>query len=364
MDELPSNKSPTMGNIQDNVASNGHDIIVIGASHGGIEALSLLMGTLPADLAASVFVVQHVSPQVPSHLPEILSRRGSLPASHPHDGEEFQPGRVYIAPPDRHLLVEDGRVRVGRGPRENLFRPAVDVLFRSAALAHGPRVIGVVLTAALDNGTAGLWAVKHHGGIAVVQDPSEAQHASMPESALEYVDVDHCLPVAEMGPLLGRLAREEAPAADPAAVAAPTRIADAYVSLMTGRARAETQGITMAETQGPPEGAHSLDTSAQSAGSRSGRSTKMGSCASAARSAMASAATACSLANQRRSARHSGWQTKRSARVRCWRSATPAGRAAVLSPIWRRSSKSAHACNGDEPSACAASSKRAMSPCR
>ncbi|HEU5442167.1 MAG TPA: chemotaxis protein CheB [Ktedonobacterales bacterium] len=253
MDERSSREPRAAGGTHGNSDGNGHDIVVVGASSGGIEALSLLMSTLPADLPAAVFVVQHVSPQWPSRLPQILSRQGSLPANHPDDGEAFQPGRVYVAPPDHHLLVEDGRVRVSLGPKENLFRPAVDALFRSAALAHGSRVIGVVLTGALDDGTAGLWAVKHHGGVAVVQDPDEAQHASMPENAMEYVEVDHCLPVAEIGPLLGCLAREEAPATDPVAVAARTRLATAYVSLMTGSAKAGAQGIKMADTQGPLE---------------------------------------------------------------------------------------------------------------
>jgi two-component system, chemotaxis family, protein-glutamate methylesterase/glutaminase len=229
------------------------DMIVIGASNGGVEALSLLMGALPDDLPAAVFVVQHLSPQSPSYLPEILSRRGPLPANHPDDGEPFQPGRVYLAPPDRHMLIEVSRTRLGRGPKENLSRPAADALFRSAALTHGPRVIGVVLTGALDDGTAGLWAVKRYGGIAVVQDPSEAQHASMPESALEYVDVDHCLPVAEIGRLLARLTREEAPAADPELVVARASQAADYLALMLGRAKGEAQGATMGEKQIPLE---------------------------------------------------------------------------------------------------------------
>ncbi len=211
-----------------------HDIIVAGASTGGVEALSLLVRGLPADLDAAVFVVLHLSPQSPSHLPEILSRRGPLPASHPRDGEAIQRGHIYVAPPDRHLLIEAGRVRVVYGPKENRFRPAVDALFRSAALAYGARVAGVVLTGALDDGAAGLWAIKQWGGIAVVQDPREAMFAGMPESALEYVAVDYCVSVEEMGPLLGRLAREPAPGANPVARAARTHEAAVYLSSMTG----------------------------------------------------------------------------------------------------------------------------------
>lgn len=190
---------------------NGHDIIVVGASTGGVEALTQLMYALPDDLPASVFVVLHISPQATSHLPQILSRSGALRAIHPTDGAPIRPGRIYVAPPDLHLMVEPGRVRLVRGPRENRNRPAVDPLFRSAALAYGPRVIGTVLTGALDDGTAGLQTIKQRGGIAVVQDPKDALIPSMPESALQYVDVDYCLPLAKIGPMLARLAGESAP---------------------------------------------------------------------------------------------------------------------------------------------------------
>lgn len=185
-----------------------HDIIVAGASTGGVEALTALVGGLPADLPAAIFVVLHVPPTGSSLLPKILSRVGPLPATHANDGEPIHPGRIYVAPPDYHLLLKRGYVRVVRGPRENHHRPALDPLFRTAARAYGPRVIGVVLTGALDDGTAGLFAIKQCGGIAVVQDPAEAYFPSMPESALAYVDVDYRLPLAELAPLLARLARE------------------------------------------------------------------------------------------------------------------------------------------------------------
>jgi two-component system chemotaxis response regulator CheB len=128
----------------------------------------------------------------------------------PADGESIQPGKIYVAPPDRHLLLEAGRIRLTRGPKENRFRPAVDPLFRSAAYAYGSRVIGVVLSGALDDGTAGLWAIKDRGGIAVVQDPAEAEQASMPRSALANIEVDHCLPISEIAPLLVALTQESA----------------------------------------------------------------------------------------------------------------------------------------------------------
>lgn len=185
----------------------GHPIIVIGASTGGVEALSTLVAGLPADLPAALFVVLHLSPEAPSRLPAILSRVGRLRATHPADGEPIRLGHIYVAPPDRHLVLEPGRVRLVRGPRENRHRPAIDPLFRSAALAYGPQVIGVVLTGALDDGTAGLQAIKERDGLAVVQDPHDALVASMPESALEYVRVDYTVPMREMPALLTRLTR-------------------------------------------------------------------------------------------------------------------------------------------------------------
>jgi two-component system, chemotaxis family, protein-glutamate methylesterase/glutaminase len=191
---------------------SGHDIIVIGTSAGGVEALQVLVRGLPRDLPAAVFIVLHVAPTGPSYLAEIRTRAGPLPATQGVDGEVITPSRIYLAPPDHHLLVELGLVRVTRGPKENRFRPAVDALFRSAAYTYGPRVVGVILTGALDDGTAGLWAVKDRGGLAVVQDSHDAAHASMPESALRYVAVDHCLPLAKIAPTLIRLANEPAPA--------------------------------------------------------------------------------------------------------------------------------------------------------
>jgi two-component system chemotaxis response regulator CheB len=181
------------------------DIIVVGASAGGIEALRTLAGGLPKEFPASVFVVLHTAAQSPGILADILDRAGALHASNAVDKERIQPGHIYVAPPDQHLLVEPNRIRLTRGPKENRFRPAVDPLFRSAAQAYGPRVIGVILTGNLDDGTAGLWAVKRLGGTAIVQDPQDALAPSMPRSALRQVEVDHCLPLAEIAPLLARL---------------------------------------------------------------------------------------------------------------------------------------------------------------
>src|SRR4051812_16894726 len=184
---------------------SGRDIIVIGASAGGVEAIATLMREMPADIPASFFVVSHVLPESGNHLIDTLNTTGPLPAKHPEDGEEFRPGFVYVAPPDRYLLVKEDHVRVTRGPRENRWRPAIDPLFRSAAVAHGARVIGIVLTGMLDDGTAGLGAIKRCGGIAIVQDPGDAAFAEMPQPALANVDVDHRLPLADMPPVISGL---------------------------------------------------------------------------------------------------------------------------------------------------------------
>jgi two-component system chemotaxis response regulator CheB len=188
------------------------DIVVVGASAGGMEALQKLVSRLPAGLPASIFVVWHLSPGMKSILPQVLSKAGPLKASNQQDGDRIAPGRIYVAPNDHHMLLENGYIRVARGPKENRFRPAVDPLFRSAAYVYGPRVTGVVLTGALDDGTAGLWTIKLRGGTAVVQDPEDALIRGMPLSALDNVAVDHRLPAAEIGELIARLVREEAPA--------------------------------------------------------------------------------------------------------------------------------------------------------
>jgi two-component system chemotaxis response regulator CheB len=193
------------------------DIVVVGASAGGMEALQRLVARLPAGLPASIFVVWHLAPGAKSMLPSVLTKAGALPALHPRDGDRIEQGRIYVAPNDHHMLLEKGYIRVARGPKENRFRPAVDPLFRSAAYVYGPRVIGVVLTGALDDGTAGLWTIKLRGGTAIVQEPEDALIRGMPLNALDNVEVDHKLPAHEIGALLARLVRE--PAGAPASVA-------------------------------------------------------------------------------------------------------------------------------------------------
>ncbi len=184
------------------------DIVVIGASAGGIPALTTLVAGLPRDFPASLLVVVHIPPYAKSRLPEILSRAGPLPATHVQQGEAIEPGHIYVAPPDRHLLVRNGWMELSRGPRENHSRPAIDPLFRTAARTYGPQVIGIVLSGALYDGSMGLLAIKTRGGIAVVQDPREAIVDSMPRRALERAQVEHILPVAEMAPVLTDLVRQ------------------------------------------------------------------------------------------------------------------------------------------------------------
>ncbi len=191
----------------------GHDIIVVGASAGGVEALCQLVPLLPPDLPAAVFIVLHIPSQGTSVLPQILNRaiakrqkNSTLKAVHPQDGEEIVHGRIYVAPSDRHLLVKDGYIRLARGPRENCNRPAVDPLFRTAARAYGRRVVGIILSGTLDDGTAGLVTVKRRGGVAIVQKPESALYSGMPDNAIENVEVDHILPVAEIAAMLTLLA--------------------------------------------------------------------------------------------------------------------------------------------------------------
>jgi two-component system chemotaxis response regulator CheB len=186
----------------------GHDIIVVGASAGGVEAARGLVRELPGDLPAALCIVIHVPPYAVSVLPEILSRDGALPATHARDGEPIHQGRVYVAPPDKHLLIKRGYLRVARGPRESNHRPAVDPLFRTAARAYGPRVIGVVLSGTLDDGTAGLASIKSQSGIAIVQHPDDCLHPDMPRSAMENVTIDYVLPLSQISATLIRLAHQ------------------------------------------------------------------------------------------------------------------------------------------------------------
>jgi two-component system chemotaxis response regulator CheB len=175
-----------------------------------VEALAQVARGLPADLPAAVFVVLHVPPYGTSVLPEILARKGCLPALHAVNDQKIESGRIYIAPPDHHLIIRPGVIHVSRGPSENGHRPAIDPLFRSAARSYDSRVIGVILSGTLDDGTAGLLSIKQHGGLAVVQDPEEALFSGMPRSAVEHVETDWIGPLDQIAEKLVQLAQQTA----------------------------------------------------------------------------------------------------------------------------------------------------------
>jgi two-component system chemotaxis response regulator CheB len=183
-------------------------IVAIGASQGGVQVLKKIASDLPADFPAAVAVVLHIGAE-PSLLPSILGTAGPLPAAHVQGREEIRPGRIYVAPPDRHLLITDGHFELSHGPRENFVRPAIDPLFRTLAENYGSDAIGVVLTGRLNDGTSGLFEIKRRGGTAIVQDPATAEAPPMPRSALDNVAVDYCMPVSEIAPQLIRLVREK-----------------------------------------------------------------------------------------------------------------------------------------------------------
>jgi two-component system chemotaxis response regulator CheB len=187
------------------------DLVVIGASAGGIEALQQLVRALPHDLNAAILVVLHTSPRPGNLLTRILGRAASLPVLHPKDWTPIENGKIYIAPPDLHMIVSGNSLRTLPGPRENLYRPAIDPLFRSAALSRGRRVIGVILTGLLDDGTSGLMVVHAHGGAAIVQDPRSALFPDMPQHALDQVPDAQALPLEQIAGALVRLVAEDLP---------------------------------------------------------------------------------------------------------------------------------------------------------
>jgi two-component system chemotaxis response regulator CheB len=185
------------------------DIIVIGASSGGLEAVTGLIQQLPIDFAAAMFIVIHIPANPPSMLHSVLQRKSRLPVFPAVEGAQIRHGVITVAVSDHHLMFADGHLRLTRGPRENRSRPAVDAAMRSAAVAFGPRCIGVVLTGNLDDGTAGLWAIKDRGGIAIAQSPEEAEYPAMPRNAVQHLEVDHVVGLAELPGLLQELVNEE-----------------------------------------------------------------------------------------------------------------------------------------------------------
>lgn len=203
------------------MSRRNRDLIVVGASAGGVEALRAFVAGLPADLPATVLVVLHLPTGGTSALAPILARAGALPATVARAGEPLRPGTIRVAPPDHHLLVLDGRIALSHGPTENGHRPSINALFRSAALAAGPAVIGVQLSGALDDGVAGLVSIVSRGGLVLVQDPQEALYPSMPEQALRQIDADYVLPAADMGEVLAKISMD---AVDVAAAPPPSEL--------------------------------------------------------------------------------------------------------------------------------------------
>ena len=186
------------------------DTIVVGTSAGGVQALTTLVAGLPANLPAAVFIVLHIPADSPGLLPALLARESKLPIAHAVDGENIRRGQIYVASPDLHLLIERHHVRLVHGPKENLHRPSIDALFRSAARWAGPRAIGVVLTGARDDGALGMRDIKQRGGVTIVQDPLEAMFPSMPKSVMQAIKVDYSVPLREIPFLLDQLSRETA----------------------------------------------------------------------------------------------------------------------------------------------------------
>jgi two-component system chemotaxis response regulator CheB len=208
-------------------------VVLIGASAGGMDALKRLVAQLPADFAAPVFIVQHMGANVTGNiLVEVLNQHGALPCAHAVSGEKVKPGRIYIAPSDHHMMLRKDEILVTKGAMENRSRPAIDPLFRSAAVAYGNRAIGVVLTGYLNDGSAGLSTIRRCGGICIVQDPQDAAYPDMPQHALNEVKVDYCVPLAEMGPLLAKLLlkKPRAAAAVPKDIQIEARIAERVLS--------------------------------------------------------------------------------------------------------------------------------------
>ena len=199
------------------------DVVVVGASAGGVEALSQLVSRLPGNLPAAVLITMHVASHATSILPSILERAGSLPCAHAVDGTPILKRRVYVAPPNRHLLMRLGRVALSLGPKENGSRPAVDAMFRAAAREYGRRVVGVVLSGTLDDGTAGLAAIRALGGLCLAQKPDTAMYRGMPQSAISAGVVDAVLDIPAIAALIAREAGPRVPDAQPAVSDAKTK---------------------------------------------------------------------------------------------------------------------------------------------
>ena len=192
-------------------------LIVIGASAGGMEALKRLVAQLPEDFPAPIFIVNHMGADNSGEaLVRVLNDSGGLTCVHAQDQQKFKSGHIYLAPSDQHMLIVKNKILITKGARENRSRPAIDPLFRSAAVAYGNRVVGIILTGYLDDGTSGMMAIKRCGGVSIAQDPEDASYPDMPSSVIANVGADYCLPVAQMGSLLSELVRRELPENKPA----------------------------------------------------------------------------------------------------------------------------------------------------
>jgi two-component system chemotaxis response regulator CheB len=227
-------------------------LITIGAASGGVAALKKLVADLPADLNAPVLIVLHAHSSGGPQMDRILGAVGKLPVKYAVDGVLMVPGTIYVAPVDRHLLVEDEILRLVRGPKENGHRPAIDPLFRTAAISFGSRAIAVILTGSLNDGTAGMIGVKDCGGTAVVQDPKDAEVPQMPLCAMTHLKVDHCLPIGEIGPLLARLATEP-PVIDPGAAPSDALKLEASIAAMQNQDGSVADEIGKRSTLSCPE---------------------------------------------------------------------------------------------------------------
>ena len=227
-----------------NGSSPRRDIVVIGGSAGSLDPLRTLLGRLPRDLAAALLLVVHIPNDGSSILPQVLTSAGPLQALHPVDGQAIQQGRVYVAPSDHHLLVDDGHMKLTRGPRENRHRPAIDPLFRTAARSYGSRVVAILLSGLMDDGAAGLMAVRMRGGLAVVQDPAEAVYAEMPARAIQYSGADCILRVEDMAKLIVKLAQEEPPS--------KSNIAEADMPQPGTPDKADLEASSQQEKEGTP----------------------------------------------------------------------------------------------------------------
>jgi two-component system chemotaxis response regulator CheB len=217
---------------------DGHEVVVVGASAGGVEALRRLIASVPPEFPGTMFVVLHLPTNAHSFLPKILGRAGALPVHHAVDGQVPARGTVYVAPPDVHLLVKRRGMQLLRGPTENGHRPAIDPLFRSAAEAVGSGVVGIVLSGVLDDGTNGLLAISSHGGLTVAQTPDDALYPSMPQSAIDNVPIDVVAPADEIGRSLSRLMEQRTPENSHA----PGNLADYTERALEGNGALEMNG--------------------------------------------------------------------------------------------------------------------------